>query len=885
MLKRFTCLMILIIFFLNLIFPILSIATDEIVTIKFEDEKLYNAIVENIGKKIANNDDSTYTIQITRENLESITSLSFTAKGITNISGIENFGYLEGLSFWNEKIEDFSPIENLVNLKSLSIDYNSPKIENINFLNKLVQLTSLSICADSYNRGTARGNTIKDISALQNMSNLKSLLLAQNEISDITPLRSLSGLTSLNLEGSPIEDVSILCNLNNLKTLHLESCEIDDNDLEYICNLTNLTSLYLGNINYEYNNINNIEPIKKLTNLTTLRLDNNNITDITALSDLVNLENLALRGNNISNLEPLSNLTKLKTLNLGRDNYGTGNPISTIKPLENLTNLTELNIAMCNISDISSLASMNKLSTLDLMCNEIKDISSLSGLTNLTSLQLWGNKINDISSLANLTKLTSLDIGYNEIMDLSILEQMEINSLIFNSQKLTINVKNDGKIELPNIFLQAKDPNSRIYTDKEWKFTNCALSEDGKYIILENKNSNAKVTIGGERYSTNKTHVLDKDARYITLEILVEDTIPPILDVKYSTKKMTKETVTATITANEKIQQVEGWVLSEDETKLSKVYAKNTEETITVYDLAGNKAYANISVNNIDTTSPQVEIKYSTTKLTNQNVTVTVTADEKIKEVEGWILSNDKTTLSKDFESNQEEDITIYDLVGNDRKLTINVSNIDKTPPIAKISYSTLELTNGNVEVIITADEEIQEIDGWIMSSDRKKLGKEYEKNIEKEKVIINDLAGNSTEKEITIANIDKIPPELEIIYSTIEKTNGTVIVQIKANEKVKEVEGWTLNEEQNTLTREFDENTTEQIIVYDLVGNGTAQEININNIKDKTIFTQTEDKTVAPTILPQTGEDFIIVIIGIFTTMLISMIMYKKYKNYKDIK
>lgn len=602
MLKRFTCLMILIIFFLNLIFPILSIATDEIVTIKFEDEKLYNAIVEKIGKKIANNDDSTYTIQITRENLESIISLSFNAKGITNISGIENFGYLEVLSFWHEKIEDFSPIENLVNLKSLSIDYNSPKIENINFLNKLVQLTSLSICADSYIRGTARGNTIKDISALQNMSNLKSLSLAQNEISDITPLKDLSGLTSLNLEGAPIKDVSVLCNLNNLKELHLESCEIDDNDLEYICNLTNLTSLYLGNINYEYNNINNIEPIKKLTNLTTLRLDNNNITDITALSDLVNLKNLALRGNNISNLEPLSNLTKLKTLNLGRDNYGTGNPISTIKPLENLTNLTELNIAMCNISDISSLASMNKLLTLDLMCNEIKDISSLSGLTNLTSLQLWGNKINDISSLANLTKLTYLDIGYNEIMDLSILEQMEINSLIFNSQKLTINVKNDGKIELPNIFLQAKDPNSRIYTDKEWKFTNCALSEDGKYIILENKNSNAKVTIGGERYSTNKTHVFDKDARYITLEILVEDTIPPILDVN-------------------------------------------------------------------------------------------------------------------------------------------------------------------------------------------------------------------------------------------------------------------------------------------DQVGNGTAQEININNTKDKTIFTQTEDKTVAPTILPQTGEDFIIVIIGIFTTMLISMIMYKKYKNYKDIK
>ena len=91
MVKKLTCTMILIVLFLNLIFPILSIAADEIVTIKFDDEKLYNAIVEKIGKKIDNNDDSTYTIQITRENLESITSLSFIAKGITNISGIEKF--------------------------------------------------------------------------------------------------------------------------------------------------------------------------------------------------------------------------------------------------------------------------------------------------------------------------------------------------------------------------------------------------------------------------------------------------------------------------------------------------------------------------------------------------------------------------------------------------------------------------------------------------------------------------------------------------------------------------------------------------------------------------------------------------------------------------
>ena len=403
--------------------------------------------------------------------------------------------------------------------------------------------------------------------------------------------------------------------------------------------------------------------------------------------------------------------------------------------------------------------------------------------------------------------------------------------------------------------------------------------------ILDLENENIDVT--GFENTTLGIKTLDvvyKEELTTTFDIEIVDK-PLILTTTYSTKEMTKETVTVTINSNKKIQQVEDWTLDDENNTLSKVYAKNTEETITVYDLAGREAKANIIINNIDTNSPQAEINYSTTKLTNKNVMVTVIADEKIKEVEGWSLSNDKTVLTKEFESNQEESITIYDLVGNGRKLTINVNNIDKTPPTAEISYNTVELTNENVEVTITANEEIQEINGWIISPDRKKLVKEYEDNIDKEKITISDLAGNSAEKEITITNIDKIPPELEITYSVVEETNGTVIVKIKANEKVKKVEGWTLNEEQNMLTKAFNENSTEQIIVYDLVGNGTVQEININNITNKNVLAQIEDKTVAPTILPQTGEDFIIICIGVFTTTLLSMIMYKKYKNYKDIK
>lgn len=358
-------------------------------------------------------------------------------------------------------------------------------------------------------------------------------------------------------------------------------------------------------------------------------------------------------------------------------------------------------------------------------------------------------------------------------------------------------------------------------------------------------------------------------------EVNVVDFSPPELEVSYSTKEMTKETVTATIKASEKIQQVEGWSLSEDETSLSKVYAKNTTETVKVYDLFGNESTASIKIDNIDTTAPQAEINYSTTKLTNQNVTVTIIADEKLKEVEGWTLSSDKTKLTKEFKDNKEERITIYDLVGNHRNLTITIGNIDKKSPKTEISYSTTELTNGNVEVTITANEKIQQVEGWTISSDRKTLIKEYKKNVDSENVIISDLAGNTVEDEITITNIDKEAPELEIIYSTVEETTESIVVKIKANEKIQQVEGWSLDEETNTLTKEFNNNTNNEITIYDLAGNGIVQQIIIDNIVDK---------NVAPTVLPNTGENLLIISVLIILLVPITVILKIKVEKFKDV-
>ena len=159
------------------------------------------------------------------------------------------------------------------------------------------------------------------------------------------------------------------------------------------------------------------------------------------------------------------------------------------------------------------------------------------------------------------------------------------------------------------------------------------------------------------------------------------DNTAPVLNVTYSTKNSTKENVKVTITSNEEIQAVQGWELSSDKKTLTKEYSANTKETITVKDLAGNEAQSNVEISNIDKTAPTVNVSYSTKDLTKENVTVTITSNEELQNIEGWNLSSDKKTLTKEYTENAKETVTIKDLAGNETQVSIEITNIDKTLP------------------------------------------------------------------------------------------------------------------------------------------------------------------------------------------------------------
>ena len=176
---------------------------------------------------------------------------------------------------------------------------------------------------------------------------------------------------------------------------------------------------------------------------------------------------------------------------------------------------------------------------------------------------------------------------------------------------------------------------------------------------------------------------------------------------------------------------------------------------------------------NLDRTAPKLSVTYSTTTATNGNVIATIKSNEKIQSVSGWTLSSDKLTLTKTYSTNTSTSISVYDLAGNKSTANINISNIDKSAPKLTTTYSTTNATNGNVVVTIKANEKVQNVSGWTLSSDKLTLTKTYSSNISTS-ISVYDLVGNKSTANINITNIDKTVPVVAVSAITNSNTSYT---------------------------------------------------------------------------------------------------------------
>jgi len=263
----------------------------------FPDPNLESALREAIGRP---------TGRIYKSDLEGLTSLSASYRGITNLTGLEYCINLRSLDLHGNQISDISALAGLVKLEWLDLSYN--RISNISPLASLTNLTWLYL----YN------NLIGNISPLANLTKLTYLFLQMNQIGDISYLANLTDLTGLLLFCNQIGDISPLTNLTKLTWLYLDNNQIGN--IVPLTNLTDLTQLGLSN-----NQITGIGPLASLTGLTYLSLHSNQIADISPLANLTNLMWLYLQNNDISNIYPLVQNGGLGT---GDTVFLRGNPLS-----------------------------------------------------------------------------------------------------------------------------------------------------------------------------------------------------------------------------------------------------------------------------------------------------------------------------------------------------------------------------------------------------------------------------------------------------------------------------------------------------------------------------------------------------------------------------
>ncbi|WP_221771244.1 leucine-rich repeat domain-containing protein [Listeria farberi] len=370
-----------------------AISPDKISSI-FPDANLAEAIRDKLGE-------SSVDDVVTQAELDGITNFLVTNKGIVDISGVENLTNLKLLSLGSNEISDISPVANLTNLTVL-------KLSN---------------------------NQLNDISPLSNLTSLDELSLGSNEISDISPVENLTNLTWLELFYNQLSDISPLSNLTKLRLLSLHNNQLSD-----------------------------ISPVENLTNLTNLNLNNNQLNDISPLSNLTGLNNLSLNSNEISDISPLSTFPNLFSLSLKN------NQLSDISPLSNLTNLT--NLSLDNQSIFASKAKWNDPLS---VTNAIKDLngnlivpSSISNQGAYTNSTITWTGLTNASQTVNYSWSQSVTIGnatntFNGTFNLPVEKSVQYNLFFDIDGQVTTEL-----VEVGKLVTKPQDPNKDGYAFIGW---------------------------------------------------------------------------------------------------------------------------------------------------------------------------------------------------------------------------------------------------------------------------------------------------------------------------------------------------------------------------------------------------------------------------------
>ena len=268
-------------------------------------------------------------------------------------------------------------------------------------------------------------------------------------------------------------------------------------------------------------------------------------------------------------------------------------------------------------------------------------------------------------------------------------------------------------------------------------------------------------------------------------------------------------------------EELKGWNTKKDGSGDMVTAETAVSEEMTVYPVIGEKADLDVAVSysNVDEAGETI--------WTNQDVTVTLTANEPVQDIEGWTRVSD-TVLTKAYSQNGTYSVTVVSNDNQQKEVTYTVAGIDKQAPnvsvkgegngdrFRKITGIAVHDTEGVKELKV--NDTVTEINSkYKYLTDIEKIGVKEGENT----AVVVDQAGN--EKTVTF-HYDTVAPTFQWIVDN-SKLEQSKEVRLETSEEIQlPGEGWSLKGQENgtyVYVKTFTANWKDKAFtVTDLAGN-----------------------------------------------------------------
>lgn len=215
-----------------------------------------------------------------------LTELDISGNTIRNLEALSTILTLQKLNMGHNALTSLSAISALTNLTELDVAYNS--LTDISPISSCIRLQKLDVT----------GNQLTDLNAVGTMVCLTELSADYNQLTDVAVLGNITSLVKLSISNNAIEDISSLNTLTGLEHF--------DFSYNQVTQLPQWTEGVLMSVNGAYNQLESIDVLANMTNITYIYMDYNNISSIKALADCYYLVIVNVYGNPVTDAKALT---------------------------------------------------------------------------------------------------------------------------------------------------------------------------------------------------------------------------------------------------------------------------------------------------------------------------------------------------------------------------------------------------------------------------------------------------------------------------------------------------------------------------------------------------------------------------------------------------